>query len=90
MVTVTFTSHLQRHVSMPRHELAQASTLREALAQVFAAHPQARGYVLDDQGGLRTHVAVFIDGRRARDRSGLGDALQPDSQVHVLQALTGG
>ena len=90
VVTVTFTSHLQRHVSVPRHELTQAATLGDALAQVFAANPQARSYILDDQGGLRTHVAVFIDGRRARDRSGLGDALQPDSQIHVLQALTGG
>lgn len=90
MVVVTFTSHLQRHVSVPRHELARAATLGDALAQVFAANPQARGYILDDQGGLRTHVAVFIDGERARDRRGLGDALQADSQVHVLQALTGG
>lgn len=90
MVTVTFTSHLQRHVSVPRHELAQAATLGEALAQVFAAHPQARGYILDDQGGLRAHVAVFIDGRRARDPKRLGDPLKSDSQVHVLQALTGG
>ncbi|HSV70389.1 MAG TPA: MoaD/ThiS family protein [Methylibium sp.] len=90
MVTVTFTSHLQRHVSIPRHELAQAATLGEALAQVFAANPQARGYILDDQGGLRAHVAVFIDGQRASDPKRLGDPLRPDSEVHVLQALTGG
>ncbi len=90
MVTVTFTSHLQRYVSVPRYELAQAATLGEALAQVFAAHPQARGYILDDQGGLRTHVAVFIDGQRVQDRQRLGDALRPGSKVHVLQALTGG
>ena len=89
MVTVTFTAHLQRHLDCPRHEL-QAGTLGEALAQIFEAQPQARGYILDDQGALRTHVAVFIDGQRARDRQGLGDALQPGSQVHVLQALTGG
>ncbi len=89
MVTVTFTAHLQRHFDCPRHEL-QAATLGEALAQVFAKQPQARGYILDDQGALRQHVAVFIDGQRARDRERLGDALCADAQVHVLQALTGG
>jgi sulfur-carrier protein len=89
MVTVTFTAHLQRHFDCPRHEL-QASTLGEALDQVFAKQPQARGYILDDQGALRQHVAVFIDGQRARDRDRLGDALRPGAQVHVLQALTGG
>ena len=61
MVTVTFTAHLQRHVDCPRHAL-QAATLAEALEQVFRTNPQARGYLLDDQGALRAHVAVFIDG----------------------------
>ncbi len=89
MVTVTFTAHLQRHFDCARHEL-QASTLGDALAQVFATQPQARGYILDDQGALRQHVAVFIDGQRARDRQRLRDPLRPDAQVHVLQALTGG
>ena len=46
--------------------------------------------VLDDQGALRQHVAVFIDGRRCRDRQHQGDALRPDAVVHVLQALSGG
>jgi molybdopterin converting factor small subunit len=89
MVTVTFTSHLQRHLDCPRHEL-DAATLGQALEQVFARNPQARGYLLDDQGALRRHVTVFIDGQHARDRTHLRDALRPDSEVHVLQALTGG
>lgn len=89
MVTVTFTAHLQRHVQCPRYEL-QATTLAEALEQIFEANPPARGYLLDDQGALRAHVAVFIDGQRARDRQRLGDALRPEAEVHVLQALTGG
>lgn len=89
MVTVTFTSHLQRHVDCPRQQV-EAATLGEALARVFERNPQARGYILDDQGGLRQHVAVFIDGERALDRRHLGDALAPAAEVHVLQALTGG
>jgi len=89
MVTVTFTSHLQRHVDCPRQQV-EAATLGEALERVFERNPRARGYILDDQGGLRQHVAVFIDGARARDRRQLGDALAPAAEVHVLQALTGG
>jgi len=46
--------------------------------------------VLDDQGHLRPNVVVFIDGQRSTDRTGLSDALRPDSSVHVLQALSGG
>ena len=52
--------------------------------------PVLRGYVLDDQGHLRMNVVVFIDGKRSHDRVLLDDALRSDSQVHVLQALSGG
>jgi sulfur carrier protein ThiS len=60
------------------------------LAQVFAAQPQARGYVLDEQGQLRKHIAVFVDGRRVRDRERLSDPVGEASEIYVLQALTGG
>jgi len=67
-----------------------AADLRSALNACFADHPRLRGYVLDDQGHLRTNVVVFIDGRRSADRVALADPLLPHSQVHVLQALSGG
>ena len=39
---------------------------RDVLEDYFQAHAQARGYVLDDQGKLRHHMAAFIDGRQVR------------------------
>ena len=89
MARVVFTSNLQRHVSCPQTQVA-AGTVRSALAQVFAAQPQARGYVLDEQGHLRKHVVVFVDGQRVRDRERLTDPVGESSEVYVLQALTGG
>ena len=65
-------------------------TLRLALEEVFAAHPRVRDYVVDEQGELRKHVVVFIDGRRAADRRGLSDGVGEASEIYVLQALTGG
>ena len=89
MPHVVFTSNLQRHVNCPETEVA-AGTLRSVLAQVFAAQPQARSYVLDEQGHLRKHVTVFIDGQRVRDRERLDEAVGEASDVYVMQALTGG
>jgi len=89
MPRVVFTSNLQRHVNCPETQVA-AGTVRSALAQVFAAQPQARGYVLDEQGHLRKHVAVFVDGQRVRDRETLEDPVRESSEVYVMQALTGG
>lgn len=85
MPRVVFTSHLQRHVALNDAQVSGA-TVAAALDAVFRAQPQARGYVLDEQGELRKHVFVFVDGRRAR----LDDPVASASAIHVLQALTGG
>lgn len=89
MPTLVFTQQLRRFTEAPEIETS-AANLRAALDQAFALNPRLRGYVLDEQGHLRTNVVIFIDGLRVRDRVGLNDALQATSSVHVLQALSGG
>ena len=89
MARVVFTPNLARHVSCPPTE-AGGATVREVLDAVFAGNPRARGYVLDDQAGLRKHMSVFVDGRQLKDRTGLTDPVRPDSEIFVAQALSGG
>jgi len=89
MATVSFTSHLARHVRCPDQSVPGA-TVREALEHVFIALPDVREYVLDDQGALRKHVVIFVDGKQIQDRRQLSDALRPDAELHVMQALSGG
>ncbi|MCR3825583.1 hypothetical protein K3Z89_08245, partial [Pseudomonas aeruginosa] len=63
-----------------------------AITQFVSCHDRAwhAGSLLDDQGSLRRHVALFVDGVQVRDRRGLGDPLQDDSEIYVVQALSGG
>ncbi len=89
MPQVHFTPQLRRFTVTPEVHTA-AVTLRAALEDAFAANPALRSYVLDEQGHVRQHVFLFVDGARCDDRVALNTALQPDSRVHVLQALTGG
>ena len=89
MARIEFTQQLRRFTDTPVIE-SGAATLRAGLEAAFAVNPRLRGYVLDDQGHLRANVVVFIDGRRTTDRVSLNDSLGHDSQVHVLQALSGG
>ena len=89
MPTVLFTSALQRFLPAPTTQVA-GETIGEALDAVFAAQPRLRGYVLDDQGAVRRHVAIYVNGAAIRDRTALGDRVGPDDEIYVFQALTGG
>jgi molybdopterin synthase sulfur carrier subunit len=89
MAQVSFTPNLKRHVECPVSE-APGTTVREVLDAVFTGNPVLRGYVLDDQGGLRRHMSVFIGDQQVRDRAGLSDPVAPDARVFVAQALSGG
>jgi sulfur-carrier protein len=89
MARVTFTSNLRRHVDCPIVE-AEGQTVREVLSSVFEANERLRTYVLDDQAALRKHMTILVDGKRVSDWIGLSDAVQPKSEVYVMQALSGG
>lgn len=89
MPTLRFTENIQRHLACPVRQV-DGTTVREVLDSYFAAHERARGYVLDDQGRLRQHMAAFVDGRQVRDRAGLSDPVQPHAVVDIVQALSGG
>jgi hypothetical protein len=87
--TVAFTPNLRRHLDCPEVEVPPG-TVAETLERVFERNPQLRSYVLDEQGRLRQHVAVFVGGELVRDRLNLTDRVHEDQDVFVMQALSGG
>jgi sulfur-carrier protein len=89
MVRVTFTDNIQRHVVCPPAKVG-GKTVREVLDVVFAENERARNYVLDNQGALRRHMVVYVNGETIKDRTGLTDPVPSDAEVYVMQALSGG
>jgi molybdopterin synthase sulfur carrier subunit len=89
MPRVVFTENIQRHVPCPPTTVA-GSNVREVLDAVFATNTRARGYVLDEHGSVRKHMIVFVNGTMIRDRIALSDQVDPDAEVYVMQALSGG
>ncbi len=86
---VRFTANLQRHVATPGGTV-EGTTVGECLEAAFADNSRARAYVLDEHGAVRKHMNVFLDGEQIRDRIGLRDPVRPDSEIYVMQALSGG
>ena len=68
------------------HVEVSGANVGEALDDLVRTHPRLKTWVLDEQGEIRRHVNVFVDGVRAtRDVS-----VTPDSEVNIIQAISGG
>jgi sulfur-carrier protein len=89
MATVHFTARLGPLVPVEQAGI-DGATVRDVLARVFAQNAQARGYVLDEQGRLRKHVCIFLDGERLAHEQALAAPVSPHSEIYVMQALSGG
>lgn len=69
---------------------SSGKTLRAVIDEMEARYPGVTRYVLDDQGRLRQHVNIFIDGTMIKDRTSLSDPFQDNSEIYIMQALSGG
>ena len=67
------------------HAMAGA-TVGEVLVALEREHPPIAGWVLDEQGRIREHVNVFVNGIHGEERT----PVDGDDRVQVLPAITGG
>jgi molybdopterin converting factor small subunit len=90
MPTVKFTYALKRFFPGIKDMPTEGATLSEVLEEVNDHYPGLKSYVLDEQGALRKHVNIFIDNQLIADRSHLSDAFGAQSEIYIMQALSGG
>ena len=90
MPTVKFTYALKKFFPGLQDMPSNGTALLDIFDEMDACYPGVRSYLLDEQGSLRKHVNLFIDGTLVTDRNGLGDSIGPNSEIYVIQALSGG
>jgi hypothetical protein len=61
-------------------------TARDVLRGLESRYPRLSGWILDERGALRQHVALFRDGERVDLEAELGEG----SRLDVVPAITGG
>lgn len=89
MATVTCTARLA-HVG-PRSAAAYpGDTLVAVLEAMETDYPKLKNYILDDQGRVRTHVAIFIAGTLQPRDTALTHPLNAHEEIFIMQALSGG
>ena len=89
MPIASFAPQLQRHVPCPTQRVDSA-TLGDALRKAFVVAPALERYVLDDQGHVRKHVAVFLNNEMIFNRCNMALPVAVDANIVEIQALSGG
>lgn len=70
-----------------RSQIAVAgSSVGEAMADLQRLHSKLTGWILDERGALRPHVAVFVNGERAKIDTPVGGS----DSISVLASISGG
>ena len=83
---VLIPTSLRSYTRVARVEAA-GTTLGEVLAGLERRFPGIRFRMVDEQGRLRPHMRVFVDGQALHD---LALPLPPGCDVNIVQALSGG
>jgi molybdopterin synthase sulfur carrier subunit len=68
----------------------EGSTLGDVLDALEAAHPGFRDRLLDDDGGLRRFVNVFVADDDVRFLDGLDTKIPEGETVSIVPAVAGG
>jgi molybdopterin converting factor small subunit len=66
------------------------ATVAEVLRSLAVRHVGVTERVLDEQGALRPHVNLFVDGENVRYEQGLDTPVGPSSTIAIVPALSGG
>lgn len=90
MPTVKFTYALKRFFPGLKDTPAKGEMLTDILEEIEIAYPGIGSYILDEQGSLRRHVNIFINGAMIPDRTKLNSPVAEKSEVYIIQALSGG
>jgi len=90
MPAIHFTQALKRFFPDLKPFSTDHLSIPDVLQEMEKKHPGIKGYILDDQGHLRKHVNIFINGQMISDREQLSDKLDKGAEVYIMQALSGG
>jgi sulfur-carrier protein len=85
-VKIQIPSALTSYTGGRREVDATGPTVGDILLDLDRQFPGIRFRMVDEQGGIRTHMRVFVNGRP----EGPGTPVSPDDEIAILMALSGG
>jgi molybdopterin synthase sulfur carrier subunit len=91
MPKISFTSALKRFFPDLDEEVQlPGNKVFEVLDNLEKKYPGIADYLIDEEGRLRKHINIFVDGQLIQDRQALSDELKEEDELLIFQALSGG
>lgn len=90
MARVKFTPNLKRFFPDLTTIDVDCPTVAEVIKAVDIRWQGIADYIVDEQGMLRQHVNIFVGDELLKDKKTLSDAVNSDTQIYIMQALSGG
>jgi molybdopterin converting factor small subunit len=86
MTTIILRAPLRALAGGAAEHDVEGADVRAAIAALEERHPGVRGFIRDEQGTLRRHLALFLNG----EPTTLEAHVAPEDQLMVLPAISGG
>ncbi len=90
MPRIKFTSALKRFFPDLRDIEVEGSKLSELIHNINLSFPGISNYIVEENGNLREHVNIYLDGKMIQDRDQLSDKVDDKNEVVIFQAISGG
>ena len=90
MAKIRFTSALKRFFPTLTESEIEGDTVRDVLNNIEKIYPGISNYLMQDDGTLRKHVNIFVQGNLIENRQTLSDKVKHSDELMIIQALSGG
>jgi molybdopterin converting factor small subunit len=86
MATVRLRNPLKQKAGDRADHAVSGATVLEVLRDLERSQPGLDGWILDERGGIRRHINVFVNGEPGQAETAVGQG----DRVDVLPAISGG
>ena len=86
-MTVHIPTALRSYTKQKSEVAAEGRTVADVVSALDRLYPGLRFCIITEQDTIRQHIRIFVNEEQARD---LSVPLQPEDQIHIICALSGG
>jgi len=90
MPVIRFPAALKYYLENHSEVDIPASNVTDLLAALVTRYPSLRFHLLDEDGELRRHFNIFVNGNHIRELNGMDTVLKPEDKVLLLASAAGG